>query len=66
MNEVENKFLTDIFKNKKMVFIYLVTGIRFSGYILAFDRNTLVLTNHASSTNCQLIYTQAISTIQVA
>jgi RNA chaperone Hfq len=66
MNRVENTFLTDTLKGKKMVFIYLITGIRFSGYLLAFDKDTLVLTSHATSSNCQLIYRQAISTIQVA
>jgi host factor-I protein len=66
MNNVETAFLTDIIQKQTLIFIYLITGIRFSGYLLSFDESMLMLTNSASPSNCQLVFRHAISTIQLA
>jgi host factor-I protein len=47
-------------RDKVMVSIYLINGIRLNGYIAGFDQYVVIL---ESSANRQMIYKHSISTI---
>ena len=56
----EESFINDLVNNRKLVTVFLISGIKLEGTIAAFDSNTLTL---KGSNNIQLVYKHAISTI---
>jgi len=57
---LQDEFLEELQKNKTVVSVYLVNGIRLVGTMDGFDPFIVIL---AASTTQQLIYKHAISTI---
>jgi host factor-I protein len=58
--DVEADFLDTSGLNGKIVWVFLVNGIRLTGSISAFDRHTILL---HSGTGVLMIYKHAISTV---
>jgi host factor-I protein len=56
----EEIFINDLVNNRKLVTVFLISGIKLEGTIASFDSNTLTL---KGSNNIQLVYKHAISTI---
>ena len=56
----EESFINDLVNNRKLVTVFLISGIKLEGTIAYFDSNTLTL---KGSNNIQLVYKHAISTI---
>ena len=56
----EETFINDLIDNRKLVTIFLISGIKLEGTITSSDNNTLVL---KGANNIQLIYKHAVSTI---
>jgi host factor-I protein len=57
---IQDGFLNSLRKEKAMVTIYLVSGVKLSGRIRSFDKYSVVLD---SSSQEQLIFKHAISTV---
>jgi host factor-I protein len=57
--KLNEKFLKDLHNNKIPVSIYLMNGIKLNGIIEDFDEHHILL----HSTNTQLIFQHAVSTI---
>lgn len=57
---IQDSFLNTLRKDKGMVTIYLLSGVKLSGRIRSFDKYSLVL---ESSNQEQLIFKHAISTV---
>lgn len=58
--DLQNLFLNALRKEKVMVTIFLLNGVKLQGRVVAFDLFTLVLKREGQS---QIIYKHAISTI---
>ena len=56
----EESFINDLVNNRKLVTVFLISGIKLEGTIVSSDSNTLTL---KGSNNIQLVYKHAISTI---
>ena len=56
----EEIFINDLIDHRKLVTIFLISGIKLEGTITSSDNNTLVL---KGANNIQLIYKHAVSTI---
>lgn len=66
MSNCQDTFLDNVVQNKEIVQIYLISGIRLQGSIIAFDEDTLMLKNSGApgiKPGEQLIYKRAVSTI---
>ena len=59
---LQDRFLDEIMKNKKVVTMYLNSGIRLQGVIDGYDQYVISLPYEGKN---QLIYKSSISTIQV-
>jgi len=59
---IQDGFLNSARKEKALVTIYLMTGIKLSGRIRSFDKFSLILDNNHQE---QLIFKHAISTVSV-
>ncbi len=59
---LQDPYLNELRKEQIRVSIYLINGIKLSGYVAAFDQYVLLLRDGESTVN-QLIYKHAISTI---
>jgi host factor-I protein len=59
---LQDPYLNDLRKEQIRVSVYLINGIKLSGYVTAFDQYVLLLGDGESTVN-QLIYKHAISTI---
>jgi len=59
---IQDGFLNSARKEKILVTIYLMTGVKLSGRIRSFDKFSLVLENNHQE---QLIFKHAISTVAV-
>ena len=57
----QNIFIEQLTKSKKQVTIFLMTGIKLTGEIIASDENVIIITSAKS--DAQMIYKHAISTI---
>lgn len=57
----ENEFINNLINDKKVVCIFLMTGIKLIGKIVSYDDKTIFIIN--SKEEVQMIYKQAISTI---
>lgn len=57
---VQDAFLNHIRKNKTLLTVFLVNGVKLQGTITWFDSNTILLRRDGHS---QLIYKHAISTL---
>jgi host factor-I protein len=57
----ENEFINNLINDKKIVCIFLMTGIKLIGKIASYDDKTIFIIN--SKEEVQMIYKQAISTI---
>jgi len=60
VNLDEDSFIDDLINNRKLVTIFLISGIKLEGTITSFDSSTVTL---KGSNNIQLVYKHAISTI---
>tara|TARA_B100000214_G_C23687460_1_gene499214 strand:+ start:113 stop:331 length:219 start_codon:yes stop_codon:yes gene_type:complete len=56
----EERFIKDLIDHKKLVTIFLISGIKLEGTITSLDSNTLTL---KGTNNIQLVYKHAVSTI---
>lgn len=57
---VQDGFLNSVRKEKTLVTIYLLSGVKLTGRIRSFDKYSVIL---ESSTQEQLIFKHAISTV---
>ena len=57
----EESFINDLVNNRKLVTVFLISGIKLEGIITSFDLSTVTL--RGSNNNTQLVYKHAISTI---
>jgi len=57
-----NNYLQNVVDSNSSVSIYLINGIKLSGYISGFDNESILLVDNKNTVN-QLILKQAISTI---
>ncbi len=63
-NAVQHVFLDKVVRDKIPVMIFLISGIKLTGRIRAFDKFVVLLENDTSNNNQeQLIYKHGISTI---
>ena len=60
INFDEESFVIDLINNRKLVTVFLISGIKLEGTIVFFDSDTVTL---KGSNNIQLVYKHAISTI---
>src|ERR1700734_3199679 len=60
---IQDSFLNNARKEKGLVTIYLLSGVKLSGRIKSFDKYSLVL---ETSNQEQLIFKHAISTVVIA
>ena len=60
--QLQESYLTVLYKEEIPVSIYLINGIKLSGIIASFDQFIVLLRDSNSKIN-QLIYKHAISTI---
>ncbi|KAA0997311.1 RNA chaperone Hfq [Paraburkholderia panacisoli] len=58
--DVQDDFLRILIKNKTAVNVFLVSGIRLSGQLAAFDQFAVLL---GSDSGSQLVFKHAISTV---
>lgn len=63
-NNIQQMLLEEFKKNGGEVNIYLITGIKLTGIIKAFDDTVLILKNSSknNSEGFQMVYKQSIST----
>ena len=59
-NNLQEIFLTQARRDRRMVTMFLMNGFQMRGYITGFDAFTVVLTSDGKQ---QIIYKHAISTI---
>ncbi|MGB6975908.1 MAG: RNA chaperone Hfq [Gammaproteobacteria bacterium] len=64
MNTTENIFLKTLNEEEELIYIYLINGIRLDGYLIAYGTDVFVLASDLKATHCQLIYKQAVATVQ--
>ncbi len=57
---IQDTFLNTVRKDKSVVTIYLVSGVKLTGKIRSFDKYSVLLENNAQE---QLIFKHAISTV---
>ncbi len=57
---IQDTFLNTVRKDKSLVTIYLVSGVKLTGKIRSFDKYSVLLENNAQE---QLIFKHAISTV---
>src|ERR1700722_16354954 len=57
---IQDSFLNNARKEKGLITIYLLSGVKLSGRIRSFDKNSLVLETNNKE---QLIFKHAISTV---
>lgn len=64
-NNIQQMLLEEFKKNGGEVNIYLITGIKLTGIIKAFDDTVLILKNSSknNSEGFQMVYKQSISTL---
>jgi host factor-I protein len=60
---IQDSFLNNARKEKGLVTIYLLSGVKLSGRIKSFDKYSLVLETNSQE---QLIFKHAISTVVIA
>lgn len=60
INFDEESFINDLINNRRLVTVFLISGIKLEGTIVFFDSDTVTL---KGSNNIQLVYKHAISTI---
>ena len=60
INFDEESFINDLISNRRLVTVFLISGIKLEGTIVSFDSDTVTL---KGSNNIQLVYKHAISTI---
>jgi host factor-I protein len=60
LQNIQESFLNSVRKEKSLVTIYLISGVKLSGRIRSFDKFSVILeSNHQE----QLIFKHAISTV---
>ena len=59
---IQDGFLNSARKEKLVVTVYLVSGVKLTGRIRSFDKFSVVLESHAQE---QLIFKHAISTVML-
>ena len=57
---VQDEFLRALTKDKTLVSIYMLNGIRLSGHVTTFDRHAVML---ESVTGLQVVFKHGISTV---
>jgi host factor-I protein len=57
---IQDKFLNTVRKDKSPITIYLVSGVKLTGKIRSFDKYSVLLENNSQE---QLIFKHAISTV---
>lgn len=60
--QLQNSYLDDVYSNHTHISVYLINGIKLSGYIAGNDDMSILLRD-SKNTVTQLIYKHAISTI---
>ena len=56
----EESFINELINERRLVTVFLISGIKLEGTIVSFDSDTVTL---KGSNNIQLVYKHAISTI---
>ncbi len=56
----EESFINELINERRLVTVFLISGIKLEGTIVFFDSDTVTL---KGSNNIQLVYKHAISTI---
>ena len=64
-NSLQDTYLEELRRDNIQLSLYLINGIKLSGYIASFDQYIIILVDE-SRNNSQLIYKHAISTIAPA
>lgn len=64
MDTLQDALLSELRRSQTNVFVFLINGIKLSGYIENFDRHILILQDR--NRNASTIYKKAISTIVIA
>ncbi|WP_371880904.1 RNA chaperone Hfq [Caballeronia sp. S22] len=59
-DDVQTSFLNDLLGDREIVWIFLVNGIKLTGYLEAFDQYVVSL---QSPTGTQAVFKSAISTV---
>ncbi|MCE2706252.1 MAG: RNA chaperone Hfq [Proteobacteria bacterium] len=62
MDNLQQSYLEDLCNNTVHIAIYLINGIKLSGWINSFDDSCILLRDN-NDTMTQLIYKHAVSTI---
>ena len=59
-NDVQTDFLSTVMRERKIVWVFLVNGIKLTGQLMSFDKYTLAL---QSPTGMQTVFKSAVSTV---
>ncbi|SAL86344.1 Hfq protein [Caballeronia arvi] len=59
-NDVQTDFLNALMRERKVVWIFLVNGIKLTGQLMSFDKYVLAL---QSPTGVQAVFKSAVSTV---
>lgn len=63
---LEAKFIQDLITKQKLINLYLTNGVRLQGYVVGYDKYTLLFKSDSNSSTTQLIYKHAIATVLTA
>ncbi|WP_053572347.1 RNA chaperone Hfq [Caballeronia cordobensis] len=59
-NDIQANFLEALVREQKIVWVFLVNGIKLTGQLMSFDQYVLAL---QSPTGVQVVYKSAVSTV---
>jgi host factor-I protein len=59
-NDIQANFLDALVREQKVVWVFLVNGIKLTGQLMSFDQYVLAL---QSPTGTQVVYKSAVSTV---
>ncbi|SAK70136.1 Hfq protein [Caballeronia glebae] len=59
-NDIQADFLNALMRERKVVWVFLVNGIKLTGQLISFDKYVLAL---ESPTGIQTVYKSAVSTV---
>ena len=62
INNLSNIYIQNIYDDGKQVSVYLINGVKLSGWVKSYDDYCLIIRDNSDSIH-QLIYKHAISTI---
>ncbi|SAL87602.1 Hfq protein [Caballeronia arvi] len=59
-NDIQSDFLSAVIRERKIVWVFLVNGIKLTGQLMSFDKYALAL---QSPTGIQTVFKSAVSTV---